>query len=159
MFEKAQKRLAVNTYAPAKHKAKEEYLLSTKLFCGKCQAMMFGESGTGKSGRIYSYYKCANVKKGHTCDKKTVKKDKIESAVIKAIVDRIMDDELMEELSYRLYDLQQQESFTLNALQEQLAETQMAIDNMLDAIQKGIILDSTKKRLADLEERQKALQI
>ena len=33
------------------------------------------------------------------------------------------------------------------------------IDNMLDAIQKGIILDSTKKRLADLEERQKELQI
>ena len=88
-----------------------------------------------------------------------IKKDKIENAVIKAIVDRIMDDELMEELSYRLYDLQQQESFTLNALQEQLAETEMAIDNMLDAIQKGIILDSTKKRLADLEERQKALQI
>ncbi|MGN0808126.1 MAG: recombinase family protein, partial [Candidatus Coproplasma sp.] len=159
LFEKAQKRLAVNTYAPAKHKAKEDYLLSTKLFCGKCQAMMFGESGTGKSGRIYSYYKCANVKKGHTCDKKTVQKDKIENTVIKAIVDKIMDDKLMEELSFRLYDLQQQESITLNALQEQLAETEIAIDNMLDAIQKGIILDSTKKRLADLEERQKALQI
>ena len=70
-----------------------------------------------------------------------------------------MDDELMEQLSYRLYDLQQRESSILNALQTQLAETERAIDNMLDAIQKGIILDSTKKRLADLEERQKELQI
>ena len=51
------------------------------------------------------------------------------------------------------------QSFTLNALQEQLAETEISIDNMLNAIQKGIILDSTKTRLADLEERQKALQI
>lgn len=159
LFEKVQKRIATNTRAPALHKAREEYLLATKLFCGKCQAMMLGESGTSKTGKIYNYYKCANAKKTHNCDKKTVQKDKIENAVIKAIIDKIMDDELMEQLSYRLYDLQQRESSILNALQTQLAETERAIDNMLDAIQKGIILDSTKKRLADLEERQKALQI
>lgn len=159
LFEKVQKRIATNTRAPAIHKAKEEYLLSTKLFCGKCQAMMLGESGTSKTGKIYNYYKCANAKKTHNCDKKTVQKDKIENAVIKAIIDKIMDDKLMEQLSYRLYDLQQRESSILNALQTQLAETEKAIDNMLDAIQKGIILDSTKKRLADLEERQKALQV
>lgn len=159
LFEKVQKRIATNTRAPALHKAREEYLLATKLFCGKCQAMMLGESGTSKTGKIYNYYKCANAKKTHNCDKKTVQKDKIENAVIKAIIDKIMDDALMEQLSYRLYDLQQRESSILNALQTQLAETERAIDNMLDAIQKGIILDSTKKRLADLEERQKALQI
>lgn len=159
LFEKVQKRIATNTRAPAIHKAKEEYLLSTKLFCGKCQAMMLGESGTSKTGKIYNYYKCANAKKTHNCDKKTVQKDKIENAVIKALIDKIMDDKLMEQLSYRLYDLQQRESSILNALQTQLAETEKAIDNMLDAIQKGIILDSTKKRLADLEERQKALQV
>ena len=159
LFEKVQMRIATNTRAPALHKAREEYLLATKLFCGKCQAMMLGESGTSKTGKIYNYYKCANAKKTHNCDKKTVQKDKIENAVIKAIIDKIMDDELMEQLSYRLYDLQQRESSILNALQTQLAETERAIDNMLDAIQKGIILDSTKKRLADLEERQKALQI
>ena len=33
------------------------------------------------------------------------------------------------------------------------------IENMLDAIQKGIVLDSTKKRLSDLEEQQKQLTI
>ena len=159
LFEKVQKRIATNTRAPALHKAREEYLLATKLFCGKCQAMMLGESGTSKTGKIYNYYKCANAKKTHNCDKKTVQKDKIENAVIKAIIDKIMDDALMEQLSYRLYDLQQRESSILNALQTQLAETERAIDNMLDAIQKGIILDSTKKRLADLEERQKELQI
>ena len=43
LFEKVQKRIEVNTRAPAIHKAENEYLLTTHLFCGKCKAMMIGE--------------------------------------------------------------------------------------------------------------------
>ena len=46
--------------------------LTTKLFCGKCGALMFGESGTSATGRTYYYYKCANVKRCKGCNKKTV---------------------------------------------------------------------------------------
>lgn len=159
LFEKVQKRIAANTRAPAVHKAEVEYLLTTKLFCGKCKAMMIGDSGTGKKGTVYHYYKCANAKKTHTCDKKTVNKDKIENAVVKAIIEKIMDDDLMEQLSYRLYDLQMQSSTILPALQQQLTDVENGINNMLDAIQKGIVLDSTKKRLSDLETRKKELEI
>ncbi len=35
-----------NKKAPARHKAEDDYLLTTKLFCGTCKAMMVGESGT-----------------------------------------------------------------------------------------------------------------
>ena len=42
-----------NKRAPACGKADEEYLLTTKLFCGKCGALMFGESGTSATGRTY----------------------------------------------------------------------------------------------------------
>ena len=45
LFEKVQRRIQTNTRAPATQKAKEKYLLSTKLFCGKCNAIMFVESG------------------------------------------------------------------------------------------------------------------
>lgn len=159
LFEKVQKRIAANTRAPAVHKAEVEYLLTTKLFCGKCKAMMIGDSGTGKKGTVYHYYKCANAKKTHTCDKKTINKDKIENAVVKAIIDKIMDNDLMEQLSYRLYDLQMQSSTILPALQQQLTDVESGINNMLDAIQKGIVLDSTKKRLSDLENRKKELEI
>lgn len=74
LFEKVQKRIDVNTRAPAVKKATDEYLLTTHLFCGKCKAMMIGESGTGKKGTVYHYYKCANAKKTHTCDKKLLQK-------------------------------------------------------------------------------------
>lgn len=51
LFDRVQKRLDKNKRAPACGKADEEYLLTTKLFCGKCGALMFGESGTSATGR------------------------------------------------------------------------------------------------------------
>ena len=159
LFEKVQKRIAVNTRAPAIHKAEDVYLLTTHLFCGKCKAMMIGDSGKGKKGTVYHYYKCVNTKKKHTCNKKAISKEKIENAVIKAVMNKIMDDKLMEQLSYKLYDMQMQDSTILSALQAQLSEAENGIENMLNAIQQGIILDSTKKRLSDLENRKKELEI
>ena len=159
LFEKVQKRIAVNTRAPAIHKAEDEYLLTTHLFCGKCKAMMIGDSGKGKKGTVYHYYKCVNTKKRHTCDKKAIGKEKIENAVIKAVMDKIMDDKLMEQLSYKLYDLQMQGSSILPALQAQLSDVESGIDNMLNAIQQGIVFESTKKRLSELESRKKELEI
>ena len=35
-FERVQERLKLNSRAPARKKANEEYLLSMKLFCGDC---------------------------------------------------------------------------------------------------------------------------
>ena len=74
LFDRVQKRLDKNKRAPACGKADEEYLLTTKLLCGKCGALMFGESGTSATGRTYYYYKCANVKRRKGCNKKTVQK-------------------------------------------------------------------------------------
>lgn len=69
LFGRVQERMAFNRKAPARHKAEEEYLLSTKLFCGKCQRMMAGESGTSRENIVYRYYKCSGVKRKLGCDK------------------------------------------------------------------------------------------
>ena len=50
LFNRVQERLAVNKKAPARHKAEDDYLLTTKLFCGNCGAMMRGECGSELSG-------------------------------------------------------------------------------------------------------------
>ena len=81
LFYKVQEILAKNKYAPAHSKAKQEYLLTTKLFCGKCREMMTGIKGTSHTGAAYYYYKCNNAKK-KTCDKKAVQKDWIEDLVV-----------------------------------------------------------------------------
>ena len=51
-----QEKLAKNKKAPVRHKAEESYLLTTKLYCGKCGALMFGESGVSHTGKMYTYY-------------------------------------------------------------------------------------------------------
>ena len=159
LFDKVQRRLDQNKKAPAKHKAEDDYLLTTKLFCGKCKAMMVGECGTSHTAKTYRYYKCANQKRKHTCDKKTVGKEYIEDKIVSAVAQKIMDDELMEYLADRLYALQLTDNTKIPQMKERLAELEKGIENMLNAIQQGIILDSTKKRLSDLEEKKKALEL
>lgn len=81
LFDEVQLLLEKNKRAPARAKAKVEYLLTTKLFCGKCKAAMTGESGTSKMKTKYYYYKCTYARK-KLCTKKTVKKDYIENLVV-----------------------------------------------------------------------------
>ena len=53
LFETVQRRLSKTATAPARGKAKVDYLLSGKLFCGHCGASMNGESGAGRHGKVY----------------------------------------------------------------------------------------------------------
>lgn len=98
VFERVQQRLAKNKKAPARHKAEDDYLLTLKLFCGKCGTHMVGESGMGTS-RVYRYYKCANAKKVYICDKKPVRKEWIEDLVVEKAMKVLHDDRLVEYLT------------------------------------------------------------
>ena len=98
LFDRVQKRMEKNKRAPARGKADEEYLLTTKLFCGKCGALMFGESGTSATGRTYYYYKCATAKKKKGCNKKTVQKEWLENLVVQETMKLIQDDAVIERI-------------------------------------------------------------
>ena len=160
LFNQAQERLAKNKKAPARFKAKEEmYLLTTKLFCAKCGAFLVGESGTSKTGKLHQYYKCASVKKKKGCKKKPVKKAWIEDWVMTEIANMLFDDNMIEGIIDSVMNLQDRENIALPVLQKQLDETSKGIENMLDAIQKGVFTSSTKERLEKLEESKKELEI
>jgi len=72
IFDRVQERMQKNKHKPAAMKADEEYILTTKIFCGKCGAMMVGVGGTSKTGKVHHYYKCGNLIYKKSCDKKTV---------------------------------------------------------------------------------------
>ena len=158
LFNKVQEKLAKNKKAPARHKAEESYLLTTKLYCGKCGALMFGESGVSYTGRMYTYYKCAAAKKKKTCDKKAVRKQWLEDLVVNETMKLVEDDASMNAIIAKVMELQNQESTDLPIYEKQLKETETGITNMLNAIQMGILTSSTKERLEALEEQRKELQ-
>lgn len=158
LFDRVQMRREKNKRAPAAAKADDKFLLTTKLFCGKCGRMMVGDSGTSHTGRAHYYYKCGHAKRKKGCDKKAVKKEWIENLVVEQTMGIVMNGPLMEQITDRLLAMQGQESFDLRLLKKQLAEAEKGIENMLNAIQMGIITPSTKQRLAELEEQKNQLE-
>ena len=161
LFDRVQGKLAKNKKAPARHKAEDDYLLTTKLFCGTCGAMMVGESGTSSTERKYHYYRCVNTKKYKTCNAKhkSVKKLPLENAVVNSVMAKVMDDNFVEYITDAVMELQGKESSVLPALRKQLEDAERGISNMLNAIQAGIINASTKQRLDELEESKQKIEL
>ena len=159
LFDRVQERLEKNRKAPARAKAEENYLLTTKLFCGHCGTSMNGESGTGRNGTIHRYYKChAAKKKLNDCKKKAVKKDLIENLVIKETMAMLMDDDMIEAIVSMLMRIQDEETSDLPLYEKQLRENQTAIDNIVDAIMSGLASKALQSKLTDLEARKVELE-
>ena len=159
LFERVQEKIAKNRRAPARHKAEDDYLLTTKLLCGMCGAMMFGECGTARNKTVYHYYKCANAKRTRSCKKKTVRKVWLEDLVVNATLEMLQDDKTIDAIVEMVMHLQDQENTALPLLEKQLKEVDSGIQNMLNAIQAGILTSSTKERLEALEAQKKELEI
>ena len=153
-FFKVQDLLKVNKRAPAHKWSKAEYLLTDKLFCGKCGSPMAGESGTGRSGRKYNYYLCSKKKQYKTCDKRAVRKDEIENIVINHALALLGDDELLNYIAdavYNYYLAKDESDADLKALESKLKRTETAIANLIRALEAGIFNADTKQRMDELQ--------
>ena len=159
LFERVQSRMGKNKRTPAASKAEESYLLTTKLFCGKCGCMMAGESGTSSTGAKHHYYKCGSAKRKTGCTKKAVKKQWIEDLVVDRTMKLVFDDKVIGDITALVMAEQSKENVTLPALQKQLEQTERGIENMLNAIQQGIFTASTKQRLDELEAEKERLTV
>ena len=159
LFYRVQSMMNKNKNAPARTHGEGEYLLTTKLFYGKCERMMVGESGKSHTGAMHYYYKCSGAKRLKDCDKKAVRKDWIERVVVRLTIQRVMDEEKINRLIDAILVMQEQEDTTTPALRSQLAEIESAISNLLKAIEQGIFTPSTKQRLEDLEAQKEEILV
>lgn len=158
-FEKVQRMLKYNQKAAAHKNAKTEYLLTEKLFCGKCGAMMVGVSGTGKSGVRHHYYYCSGQRR-KICDKKPVRKEWIEQLVLKRIAELLQNDEILDfiaENTYQYYVRQNTDSSYTESLRAELRDTENAMANLVRALEAGIFNDATRTRMEELDEQKRAL--
>ena len=158
LFNDVQEKMLKNKKAPARRKAEDDYLLTTKLFCGYCGALMFGESGTSRTGEVHRYYKCATAKKHKGCKKKTVRKQWLEDLVVNQTMQLVKDDAAMESIIAKVMELQNKENTNIPLYEKQLRDAESGIQNMLNAIQAGILTSSTKERLEQLEETKRELE-
>lgn len=167
LFEKVQKMFAQNKRMGGQfsrgldESGNPRFWLTKKLFCGECGQSMQGHSGTSKTGSRYFYYACSGYKK-HNCRHKPVKKDIVECMVIKILQHFLSNEENLISLAVDVaayYQEQYADDSYLRSLEAQKKDTEAAIKNIISAIEKGIITESTKQRLLELEERKKSLTI
>ena len=121
---------------------------------------MVGESGTSYTLKKYHYYKCLSTKRKRGCtQKKAVKKDWIEQLVVQDTVNIVLQDNEIQRIAKKLMELQEREDTALPLLRRELAEVEKGLKNLADAIQQGIITNTTKQRLEELEARKSEIKV
>lgn len=164
LFDRVQVRLSQNRHTRSRTRctAPEEFLFTGKLVCGYCGESVIGESGNSRNGSTYHYYKCATKKnRGGTCEKKTIRKELLEDIIINFTVNDVLEPELIDFLAQKVVEIQNsdQRNLHIEALNKQLKEVKKGLSNLLKAIEMGIITETTKERMDELESRKEALQL
>ncbi len=161
LFYKVQDQLKNKKNPQGSHRENGDYILTGKLFCGECKSHMIGMSGTSKSGALYQYYVCNEKRLKGACKKKNIKRDYIESEIARAICEHILKDDTIEWITDKTMQYQEEHKNApeLILLKDQISDTEKAIKNLLSAIEQGIVTDSTKSRLLELEKQHAELNI
>ena len=152
LFLEVGERLKTKKNPQGRHRENGEYMLTGKLFCGLCGSPMVGVSGTGRNGLHY-YYSCQKRRTEKSCDKQNVARDWLEREVVRATLDHVLKDEVIQWIADAVMDYQEREanSAVLVGLREQLECNKREIGNVLKAIRAGIITASTQNLLVELE--------
>ena len=160
VFNLVRRKVAANKYG--KKSVKADFLLRQKLICGNCGQPMHGESGTPKNGSRVYYYKCNGRKKRiNNCNKSTIRKEVIENLVIDTIVKKLSEPDLIDILTSKIMQKQEKsirENSSLSLLIKQKKQVDTSIDNIVAAIERGIVTNATNKRLQSLEVQQQELE-
>lgn len=120
---------------------------------------MTGDGGTSRSGKVYSYYIC-NGRRKKLCNKARARKEWIEDIVVAQLAAIVHDDAMISEFADRFMAWQaaEKETGTLAGLEARLKQKKAAINNTLSAIDSGLISDSVKSHLMELEGERAALE-
>ena len=153
LFLEVEQRLKTKKNPQGKHRENGDYILTGKLFCGLCGSPMVGVAGTSRSGELYFYYSCNKRRVERACKKRHVRRDWIERLVVQAALDHILQPDVIQWAadSVMAYQERAGNSSVLAGLRDDLSENQKATENVMKAIEAGIITVTTKGRLVELE--------
>ncbi len=155
IYEKVRQKTNQNKYG--KRSIEVVYLLRNKLKCGYCGEPISAECGTTSQGKKRRYYKCLG-KKRHTtiCNKQTVRKEILEDLVIKILIEQLNSPKTLDKIINNILKVQESENCgntLLISLNKEKIETQKILDNIMKAVEQGIVNNTTNKRMTELEKK------
>jgi hypothetical protein len=116
---------------------------------------MSGESGTSHTGDIHYYYLCLSKRKRKKpCETKAIHKQYLEDAVINSTIKMLKTPENISLIAKTILEIHEKETKCNSALRilvKKREEAFKASQNIIKAIEQGIITEMTKVRLKELE--------
>ena len=138
-----------------KHPEEVVYLLRNKLKCGYCGKSITSESGTSRNGTVVRYYKCSTRKKDSTkCHKTPIRKEILEQLIVDVTLKVLNNPQTIDAIADRVFEAHEKrldDTSVIHILEAERDKIRKALDNMLSAVEQGIITSSTKQRIEELE--------
>ncbi len=152
-----------NKISPSRKKEARGFILSGKLICGKCKHRMVGISGTSHTGIAYQYYACQSDRYGEKrkCATKPIRKKHLEDLVIDTTTQILRSSAFIHTLAETIYAAHQNataDNTALKLLEQKRKDVLTAKNNVIKAIEQGIITETTKSRLTELEAELNAIE-
>ncbi len=145
-----------------KSNTKTVYLFRHKMRCGYCGHPISSETGTARNGEVKRYYKCLGRKVYHNgCEQSVHSKEALEEAIVTAIIREFSKPQTLNGIVKNLLKLQDKyctDNPQIKTIAREKAKIDNALDNLMSAIEQGIVSKTTKKRLTELEAQQEALE-
>ena len=165
LFEQTQIYREKTRKTPARARAREEYLLTSRIFCGyhdhslENRVMMVGVSGTSKTGAIHNYYTCKHVWRKQGCSKKNVRKHDIENLILSHAKAQLTTEHI-NLIAKIVGDISKKENNIpkITEIKRQLKDNSSAVENLMIALETGEHMDLITERLNKKKEERAVLE-
>lgn len=160
LFEKVREKVNKNKYGS--QSVRMIYLLKGKLKCGYCGMPISADCGKTRHGKTIYYYKCSGRKKKlNDCQKSVIQKDILEKFILDNVIEKLKEPKIMDTLVKKLVELQNQfldNNRELSIMQKQKRQLENTINNIMIAIEKGVLTKTTSSRLKQAENQLEELE-
>ena len=156
IFWRVQEQIKKRSHAPAASKAKTEYLLSGKAFCGICGNPMVGTCGRSHGGKQYYYYMCSHKKHPYRCEKKNERKEEVERFVVEQTLRFVLTPDQSERIAKAVV-AEYKKDFSdnqINELKAAIKKTESELEKLVDTL-----IDAPKVAHQRIYDRMETLEV
>ncbi len=158
-YEKVQKRITDNKNSGGRYTAKENYLLSGKVFCADCgKAMVGNKRYCGRNKALYVTYRCPS--KRYACSNKEINRGYLDTYLIKLVEENILNKSSLKKIVRNILKRAQTGSDPRieRAIKRDLEEVNIALKNVADLVATGLVSEALIEKINELEQEKASLE-
>ena len=129
--------------------------------CGYCGMPISAECGTASNGTKRHYYKCLGRKRKNGCKKSMIRKEILENFILDNIIKILSSSKYIDKMIDGIMKAQETHSngnSILNLLLKDKKQAENTLNNIMKAVEQGVVNNTTNKRMKDLEKQIEELE-